>query len=319
MTLLSLREWLDGASRALASSPDCSGDSGASPRREAELLLCHALNLTREALVTRTREALPPDAEGDLNALLARRAGGEPLAYLAGKKEFYGRMFAVSPAALIPRPETEHLVDAALVLSGMAGASAVPFPERLTEALACAPLFPDGEVRFLDLGTGSGCIALTLAAECPRWKGLAVDISESALEVARANAKALDAADRVNFLRADFTAADFADRLPEAFRSPCLIVSNPPYIGEEEYAGLDRGVRCFEPKGALVPGPSGLEHLRALVAAAERLLPPGGLLLMEHGAGQGEAVRELCGSAWKLALTGKDYAGLDRYLLAIRG
>lgn len=317
----SLREWLDGAARVLASSPEFSGDSGASPRREAELLLGHALSLTREALVTRARESLPPDAERELDALLARRAGGEPLAYLAGKREFYGRMFAVSPATLIPRPETEHLVDAALVLSGMPGASSadMPFPESLKDALARAPLFPDGKVRFLDLGTGSGCIALTLAAECPRWRGMAVDISGSALDVARINAKALGMADRVNFLHADFTAADFTDRLPEEFRSPCLIVSNPPYIGEEEYAGLERGVREFEPKGALVPGPSGLEHSRALVALAERLLPPGGLLLMEHGAGQGEAARGLCGPAWSLALTGKDYAGLDRYLLAMRG
>lgn len=317
----SLREWLDGAARVLASSPEFSEDSGASPRREAEFLLCHALGLTREALVTRARESLPPDAEGELNALLARRAGGEPLAYLAGKREFYGRMFAVSPATLIPRPETEHLVDAARVLSGMPGVSAadMPFPGRLKDALARAPLFPDAEVRFLDLGTGSGCIALTLAAECPCWKGMAVDISEEALDMARINAKALNAADRVNFLHADFTAADFAERLPEEFRSPCLIVSNPPYVGEEEYAGLERGVREFEPKCALVPGPSGLEHPRAVVALAERLLPSGGLLLMEHGAGQGEAARGLCGTAWSLALTGKDYAGLDRYLLAIRG
>lgn len=147
---------------------------------------------------------------------------------------------------------------------------------------------------------------------------MAVDISESALDVARMNAKALDAAGRVNFLHADFTAADFTARLPEEFRSPCLILSNPPYIGEEEYAGLERGVREFEPKSALVPGPSGLEHPGAVVAVAERLLPSGGLLLMEHGAGQGEAARELCGAAWDLVLTGKDYAGLDRYLLAIR-
>ena len=124
-------------------------------------------------------------------------------------------MFAVSPATLIPRPETEHLVDAARVLSGMPGVSAadMPFPGRLKDALARAPLFPDAEVRFLDLGTGSGCIALTLAAECPCWKGMAVDISEKALDMARINAKALNAADRVNFLHADFTAADFAERL----------------------------------------------------------------------------------------------------------
>ena len=139
----SLREWLDGAARVLASSPEFSEDSGASPRREAEFLLCHALGLTREALVTRARESLPPDAEGELNALLARRAGGEPLAYLAGKREFYGRIFAVSPATLIPRPETEHLVDAVRVLSGMPGVSAadMPFPGRLKDALARAPLF----------------------------------------------------------------------------------------------------------------------------------------------------------------------------------
>ncbi len=320
MTVLSLRGWLEAATRRLASEPECMGNSGASPRREAELLLCHALGLTRESLVTRARDPLPPDAEARLDMLLRRRAGGEPLAYLAGKREFYGRIFSVNPATLIPRPETEHLVDAALVLCGMPGASAanMPFAKELEEARSRAPLFPDGEVRFLDLGTGSGCIALTLAAECPHWKGMAVDISESALDVARMNAKALDAAGRVNFLHADFTAADFTARLPEEFRSPCLILSNPPYIGEEEYAGLERGVREFEPKSALVPGPSGLEHPGAVVAVAERLLPSGGLLLMEHGAGQGEAARELCGAAWDLVLTGKDYAGLDRYLLAIR-
>ncbi len=330
MTGLSLRGWLDAATRRLASEPEFARNSGDTLRREAELLLCHALGLRREALVTRARDPLPPDAQARLDTLLRRRAGGEPLAYLTGEKEFYGRSFAVSSATLVPRPETEHLVDAALLLFGMPGVPAVssfavlsspdlPFAEELEEALARAPLFPDREACFLDLGTGSGCIALTLAAECPLWRGGAVDISENALSVARANAERLNVTARVDFFRADFTDADFTARLPEEFRSPRLIVSNPPYISEDEYAGLERGVREFEPKSALVPGPSGLEHPRAVIALAERLLPSGGLLLMEHGAGQGSAVRELCGTAWNLALTGRDYAGLDRYLLAIRG
>lgn len=320
MTERSLRDWLDGAARQLACGAEAERGSGTSPRREADLLLCHVLGLTREALVTRSREPLPSGAAERLDGLLIRRMAGEPLAYLTGKKEFYGRDFAVGPATLAPRPETEHLVDAALALNGMPGASFsdLPFPEELAEARACAPLFPDGNVRFLDLGTGSGCIALTLAAECPAWRGAAVDCSGRALDVARANAENLGVTDRVDFLRADFTAPDFAERLPEEFRSPRLIVSNPPYISEDEYTNLERGVREFEPKGALVPGPSGMEHQRVVAALAERLLPSGGLLLMEHGAGQGAAARALCGAGWKLALTGKDYAGLDRYLLAIR-
>ncbi len=315
-----LREWLEHAAALLSASAPFQGTSASSPRREAEMLLCHALGMTRESLVTHDRDPLPAEAEQRLDALIARRAEGEPPAYLVGEKEFYGRNFAVSPATLIPRPETEHLVDAALFLLGDARPLLPNLPVDGTTALLSARTARAGreQLRFLDLGTGSGCIALTLAAECPLWRGLAVDISADALEIARANARRLGVADRVEFLQADFCAPDFLERLPEMFRSPGLILSNPPYIGEREYRELERGVRDFEPETALLAGPEGLEHPRAVLAAAKELLSSGGVLLMEHGAGQGSAIRKMCGDSWNPALTGRDYAGLERYLLAVR-
>ena len=219
------------------------------------------------------------------------RLAGEPVAYLTGRREFYGRDFLVDSSTLIPRPETEHLVEAAL------------------------EFFRDGEtIRFLDLGTGSGCIAVTLAAERPLWKGTAVDISSGALAVAKRNAEANGVSGALEFLQADFTLP-----LPLAAGSFDLVVSNPPYISEEEYAGLDPGVRNFEPRSALVPGPEGLEHPRAVEAAARALLKEGGLLLMEHGYLQGDACRALCPDAyWKDMRTGRDLAGKDRFLSAVR-
>lgn len=197
----------------------------------------------------------------------------------------------MNPHTLIPRPETEELVEAALAFFS-----------------------DEDELRFLDLGTGSGCIAVTLAAERPRWSGTAVDISPEALDVARRNAAANAVGGRI-----DFVAADFTEALPFAEHSFDLVVSNPPYISEEEYAGLDPGVRNFEPRAALVPGPEGLEHPRAVEAAARALLKEGGLFLMEHGWLQGDACRALCPAVyWKDIRTGRDLAGKDRFLSAVR-
>lgn len=261
------------------------------PATVAALLLCHVLGIDKVALVAHSEEEVPADAERRLEALLARRLAGEPAAYLLGRREFYGRDFFVDSGTLIPRPETEHLVEAALEFFG----------DR-------------HDVRFLDLGTGSGCIAVTLAAERPTWRGAAVDISSAALKTARRNAEANGAADAVSFIEADFTRP-----LPFACGSFDLVVSNPPYVSEEEYAGLDPGVRNFEPRSALVPGPSGLEHPRAVEAAARALLKEGGLLLMEHGYLQGDACRALCPDAyWKDMRTGRDLAGKDRFLFAVR-
>lgn len=277
------REWKIRATARLAGTE--------APATVAALLLCHVLGIDKVALVAHSEEEVPADAERRLEALLARRLAGEPAAYLIGRREFYGRDFFVDSGTLIPRPETEHLVDAALEFFG----------DRQ-------------DVRFLDLGTGSGCIAVTLAAERPTWRGAAVDISPAALKTARKNAEANGAADAVTFVEADFTGP-----LPFACGSFDLVVSNPPYVSEEEYAGLDPGVRNFEPRSALVPGPSGLEHPRAVEAAARALLKEGGLLLMEHGCLQGDACRALCSDAyWKDMRTGRDLAGKDRFLFAVR-
>ncbi len=279
------KEWKIDAARRLAHTD--------APALTAQLLLCHVLEIDRVALIAHSEEPIPAEAEARLEALLERRSGGEPLAYLLGVREFYGRDFAVNSHTLIPRPETEHLIETALDFFDAQG--------RSGDAL-----------RFLDLGTGSGCIAVTLAAERPAWRGTAVDISSGALETARKNAESNDVS--LSFLLADFT-----QPLPFEPASFDLVVSNPPYISEEEYAGLDAGVRDFEPRSALVPGPEGMEHPRAVEEAARRLLRPGGLFLMEHGWLQGEACRALCHEDfWKDVHTGLDLAGRDRFLFAVR-
>ena len=279
------KEWKIDAARRLAHTD--------APALTAQLLLCHVLEIDRVALIAHSEEPIPAEAEARLEVLLERRSGGEPLAYLLGVREFYGRDFAVNRHTLIPRPETEHLIENALDFFDAQGRS-------------------DEALRFLDLGTGSGCIAVTLAAERPAWRGTAVDISSGALETARKNAESNDVS--LSFLLADFT-----QPLPFDPASFDLVVSNPPYISEEEYAGLDAGVRDFEPRSALVPGPEGMEHPRAVEEAARRLLRPGGLFLMEHGWLQGEACRALCHEVfWKDVHTGLDLAGRDRFLFAVR-
>ena len=283
--VMTRKEWKIRAARLLAHTD--------APALTAQLLLCHVLGVDRVALIAHSEVVVPPEDETHLESFLERRAAGEPLAYILGFREFYGRDFAVDASTLIPRPETEHLIETAL-----------EFFEKRKET--GAPL------RFLDLGTGSGCIAITLAAERPAWKGTAVDISSGTLNVARRNAEAHGVS--LSFLLADFTQA-----LPFADADFDLVVSNPPYISEEEYAELDAGVRDFEPHTALVPGPEGMEHPRAVEEAARRLLKPGGLFLMEHGWLQGEACRALCHEDfWKDVHTGRDLAGKDRFLFAVR-
>lgn len=278
------REWLAHASTKLQGCD--------APRLSAELVLAHVLELDRLQLILSPQEEVPPAKEPLLKEYLARLRSHEPLAYILGRREFYGRDFLVNPATLIPRPESEHLIEEALA--------------RL----------PENGVFFADLGTGSGCLAVTLAAERPLWQGIAVDLSSEALACAQKNAVEHGVAERLEFIQADFTAPVF---LSERSAGLQLLVSNPPYISEEEYHGLDANVRGFEPKSALVPGTNGLEHLRAIANHAVRLLLPGALLLMEHGAGQGEEARSLCSHPlWQGVSTGKDLAGLDRYLIAQR-
>ncbi len=222
------------------------------------------------------------------DALLARWEAGQPLAWILGSREFYGREFLVNEHVLIPRPESELLIETALA--------------RLSTAAA----------RFIDLGTGSGCLAVTLALERPAWQGLALDISPPALALARQNAQRLGAS--LSFFQFDMSGPWVPSLLP-----PCsldLVIANPPYISAPEMACLDPRVLA-EPHAALSPGGDGLDLIRALLPLAHTALKPGGILLVEHGHTQGQACRNLAAS-WSSAITMPDLANLDRALLAIK-
>jgi release factor glutamine methyltransferase len=251
-------------------------DSGLA-RTEARLLLAAALGAPIETLVARPEQAVDGNTAPRFAALCARRARGEPIAYLLGEKEFYGRSFTVSPSVLVPRPETELLVQ--LVL------------QRLQDLRA---------PRVLDLGTGSGCIAITLALECPAATVLAVDRSAGALEIARINAERLGA--RVAFLQ-----GDWYDSIDGRFD---LIVANPPYVADADPHLHDLQ---HEPQQALVAGRDGLDDLRRIIFGAPAHLKPGRWLAVEHGHDQGARVRQLFASAGFDAIeTHRDLAGVER-------
>lgn len=259
-----------------------------SPRLTAELLLAHALGCDRVRLYVDFDRPLNKDELAAFRSLVTRRASGEPTYFILGRREFYGRPFHVDPRVLIPRPETEHLVDAAL--------------EKLPE---------DAPGPVLDLCTGSGAIAVSLAAERQALAVVATDLSAGALEVAALNARALGVEGRVELLNGDLYE-------PVAGRVFELIVANPPYLRSGEIDGLSREVRR-EPRGALDGGPDGLDLVRRIAAQAPGALAPGGWLMLEIGAEQGEATRTLFEAAGLVdAQVRKDLAGLDRIALARR-
>lgn len=252
-------------------------------RLDARLLLEAASGCTHADLLARPETPVCGPAGEQFLAWVARRAGGEPLAYILGEAEFRGRLFQVSPDVLIPRPETEVLIELAL-----ARLSARPAP------------------RVLDLGTGSGIVAISLALECPAASVTAVDLSAAALAVARNNAGRLGAA--VEFREGDW----FSPLAGERFD---LIVSNPPYVAEGDPHLALNGLP-FEPRLALTDqdaGGNGLACIRRIVAGAPAHLTPGGWLLFEHGYDQGPASRNLLASAgFKDPFTQTDLAGIDR-------
>jgi len=229
-------------------------------RLEARVLAAFAWSVAPAWLVAHDTDALSDTQAAQFGTLLARRLAGEPIAYLTGTREFYGRPFRVSPDVLIPRPDTELLVEL---------------------AIACMP--PDQTMDVLDLGTGSGCIAITLALERPLARVTAVDRSAEALAVACHNAGMLDAS--VEFLASDWFGALAGRRFD-------LIVGNPPYIAATD-PHLARGDVRFEPLTALAAGDDGLDDLRRLTTAACSHLKPGGTLLLEHGYDQADAVQSL--------------------------
>jgi release factor glutamine methyltransferase len=250
-------------------------------RLDAELLLGHALGLGRVELYTGFERPLSEAELSDCRELIARRAKREPVAYILGRWGFRGLDLDVDPRVLVPRPETELVVDRCLaLLDGVAG--------------------PD----VLDLGTGSGAIALALASELPEAQVSGCDVSEDALDVARGNGERLGIG--VEWIRSDL----FSGLDGRRFR---LVVSNPPYVAEAELAGLDPEVRDWEPRGANVAGATGLEVIERIAAEARIALDPGGALVLEIGAGQAGAVAALLEGAG-LADVGcqRDHAGIER-------
>ena len=278
----------------------------------AELLLMHTLGRDRAWLYAHPEEALEPDAARKYFALIARRAAGEPTQYLTGKQEFWGMDFEVTPAVLIPRPETEHVVEVALERLGARGIRI-----RLDTGEPSAPL------RVADVGTGSGCLAVALAHELPHAKIFATDISAAALEVARRNAARHGVADRIHFLQTNLLEALLASPLATS-HSPLsfdLIVSNPPYVARNEAAALPREVREHEPETALFGGPTGIEIYARLVEQAASLLRPQGILVLELGYGAADQVRSIVTAqrAWVNTSITKDLAGIPRVLATERG
>ena len=250
---------------------------------DAQVLLAHVLARDRAWLAAHAGDGLERAALERFFALAKRRREGEPVAYLTGRREFWGLDLAVSEAVLIPRPETETLVEAAL-----------------------ARLPADADVRVLDLGTGSGAIALALAHERPRASVLALDASEAALALAAANAQRL-ALPNVRFLRSDWYGALPADAAPFD-----AIVANPPYVAADD-PHLREGDLRFEPLRALRAGADGLDALRTIVAGGRARLRPGGWLIVEHGYDQADALRGLLAAAGFLALSSlRDLAGIAR-------
>jgi release factor glutamine methyltransferase len=252
---------------------------------EAEILVSAVTGVPRSRLFL-SMEAETGDAPARLLPLVARRASGEPLQYVLGAWDFFGREFRLSPETLIPRPETEGLAERALAVLRRKGAK---------PSLA------------LDVGTGSGCIAVTLAAELPSARVVATDISPGALRTARENARRHRVGGRLLFACCD---ADSALKCGGRFD---VVVSNPPYVADEEWESLPDGVREHEPPRALLAGPDGLSILRRLVAGAGGLLSPGGELWCEIGAGQGAAAAALPGGPLRPLGVFPDLAGRDRY------
>jgi len=261
-----------------------------SPMLDARLLLEHVLQVSHAYLIAYHERALTSYQEATYRRLIRRAALREPIPYLIGRAPFYGRQFAVSPAVLIPRPETEMLVDRALRWIGEWSAG------------------PTTEPHIVDVGTGSGCVAITLALESDTSKIEAVELSPAALEIARKNAALLEVADRITFYQDSFL-APINDR-------PDLIVANLPYIADTEWTALDDGIKWYEPDIALRGGPDGMVAIRQLLSEAENCLQPGGAILCEIGWQQGTAAQELAGAFFPQATVEvlTDFGDRDRLL-----
>lgn len=263
----------------------------ASPRLDAELIVAHALEVDRVKLYLDLDRPLSPPELASIRALVARRRKREPMAYLRGRREFYGRDMIVSPAVLVPRPETETLVERALAL-----------------------LPSEQSARVLDLCTGSGCVGVTLLAERPALRATLTDLSPEALDVARQNAEKHAVADRAEIRSGDLFAA-----LDPASPPFDLIVANPPYLALRERAEIEPDVRDFEPGLALFADEDGLALVRRIARGAAAHLAPGAHVLLEIGAGQGAAASAILREAGlEDVRVHADLSGRDRVVEGVR-
>ena len=255
------------------------------PRLEARLLLAFVLKVSNASVIAGTYAAPTPEQVAEFSRLISERARRVPLAYLRGTQEFYGLDFAVSPATLIPRPETEMLVEMVLKAT---------FPQK------------DAPFLLADVGTGTGCIPISAAVNQANLQAVAFDISADALTVAQSNAALHNVLNRVRFVQGDLLAGANVETF-------AMIVSNPPYIPQGDIADLQPEVRDFEPRLALVGGADGLEIYRRLIPQAWRALKRNGVLSVEIGQGQAADIAELFAGAGFAAIeTQKDFAGIDR-------
>ncbi len=284
---MTLRQALTEAAAALATDPQLDEHA----RRDAELLLLHVLQIDRATLLAHPDRSLTSDQLAAYDAAIARRLGHEPVQYITGQQEFFGLQLKVTSATLIPRPETEILVEAVL--------------DRLPH---------DRPIRILDIGTGTGAIALALAVHLPQAEITAIDLSSEALEVARENAIIHHLDRRIRFLKSDLLAALSQEEQTATFDA---IVSNPPYVPERDRPNLHPQVRDHEPAQALFAGPSGLDIYRRLIPEARAALKPGGLLALEIGHGQRDALAALLAD-WKNASFLNDLQQIPRVALAQR-
>lgn len=275
-----------------------------SPRMNAELLIMFTLGCDRAYLYAHPERELTSDETHRYGEALAERAAGVPAQYITGHQEFWGLDLIVSPAVLIPRPETEHVVEAVLKLISRGGSK--QSQEQDQKPRTGVPTPPG--LRIVDVGTGSGAIALALAKELPTAEIHATDISPEALQVARANAARLDLTSRLEFHQEDLLTG-----LPPA--SFDFVVSNPPYVGESEEDSVQLEVRKFEPRNAVFAGPSGLEVIERLIPQAETVLRPGGWLVFEISGTIAEAARQRLSGWMDVDLT-NDLQGIARVATA---
>jgi release factor glutamine methyltransferase len=281
---MTLRQAITAAAAQLANDEHLR----ATASRDAELLLLHTLQISRVTLLTHSGRELSAEQQALYRASIRRRLQHQPIQYITGEQEFYGLLLDVTPAVLIPRPETEHLVEAVL-----------------------AHLPKDISLQIADIGTGSGAIAIALAVHLPQAEITALDLSPEALAVAAANARKHSVANRVHLIESNLLAA-LNQKSSQSFDA---IVSNPPYIPESERASLHPQVRDHEPAAALFAGPDGLDLYRRLIPQAYAALKSNGLLALEIGHGQREAIAALLES-WQEVSFVDDLQQIPRVVLA---